>query len=104
MTGETPIACSLSAEELLARLAELRAVGADALLGADGPGALRFRNDEATRRRLEAIVAAESECCGFLAFGLKAVGDELELRVTAPDGAEALADDLVQAFAEGARA
>jgi len=104
MTGETPIACSLSAEELPARLAEIRAIGAAALLGVDGPGALRFRNDEATRRRLEAIVAAESECCSFLVFDLKSHGDELELRVTAPDGAEALADDLVQAFAEGARA
>ena len=103
MTEETPIACSLSAEELPARLAEIRAIGADALLAVDGPGALRFRNDEVTRRRLEAIVAAESECCAFLAFELKAVGDEFELRVTAPEGAEALADDLVQAFAEGAR-
>jgi hypothetical protein len=104
MTGETPIACSLSAEELPARVAEIRAIGADALLGVDGPGALRFRNNEATRGRLEAIVAAESECCGFLAFELKAVGDELELRITGPEGAEALADDLAQAFAEGARA
>jgi hypothetical protein len=104
MTGETPIACSLSAEELPARLAEIRAIGADALLAVDGPGALRFRNDEATLRRLEAIVAAEAECCSFLAFNLKSHGDELELHVTAPDGAEALADDLVQAFAEGTRA
>ena len=104
MTGERAIACALSAEELSARLAEIRALGAEALLGVDGPGALRFRNDEATRRRLEAIVAAESECCSFLAFDLKSRDDELELRVTAPDGAEALADDLVQAFAQGARA
>jgi hypothetical protein len=104
MTGETPIACSLSAGELPARLAEIQAIGADALLAVDGPGALRFRNDEPTRGRLEAIVAAESECCGFLAFELKAVGDELKLRITGPEGAEALADDLAQAFAEGARA
>lgn len=104
MAEETPIACSLSAEELPARLAEIRAIGADALLGVDGSGALRFRNDQATHRRLQSIVAAESECCSFLTFELKAVGDELELRVTAPEGAEALADDLLQAFAEGARA
>jgi hypothetical protein len=103
MSSDTPIACSLSAEELPARLAEIRALGADALVRADGPGALRFRNDDPTRRRLEKIVAAESECCGFLAFELKAVGDEIELRISAPKGAEALADDLAQAFAEGAR-
>jgi hypothetical protein len=103
MSSDTPIACSLSAEELPARLAEMQALGADALLRVDGPGALRFRNDEPTRRRLERIVAAESECCAFLAFELKAVGDELELHITGPEGAEALADDLAQAFAEGAR-
>ena len=48
--------------------------------------------------------AGESECCAFLDFDLRSRDDELELRVTAPDGAEAIADDLVQAFAEGARA
>jgi hypothetical protein len=104
MTGDTPIACSLSAGELPARLAEIRVIGADALLGVDDAGALRFHNDDATRTRLEAIVAAESECCSFLVFDLRAEGDELELRVTAPEGGEALADDLVRAFAEGARA
>jgi hypothetical protein len=104
MSSDTPIACSLSAEELPARLAEIQALGADALLRVDGPGALRFRNDDPTRRRLEKIVAAESECCDFLAFELKAVGDEIELCIiTGPEGAEALADDLAQAFAEGAR-
>jgi hypothetical protein len=104
MTPDTPIACSLSAEELPARLAEIRAIGADALLGVDGGGALRFRNDDATRSRLDAIVAAESECCSFLGFDLRADGEELELRITAPAGAEAVADELVRAFAEGVRA
>ena len=85
------------------RLTEMRTIGGNALLGADGPRALRFRNDDATRARLEAIVAAESECCSFLGFDLKVDGDTLELRITAPEGAEALADDLVQALAEGAR-
>ena len=100
MSPDTPIACSLNAEELPRRLAEKRAIGADALLEVDG-GALRFRNDETTRARLEEIVAAESECCGFLTFDLRATGDELELRITAPEGADALADDLVGAFEEG---
>ena len=81
----------------------MRAIGADALIGGDGRS-LRFRNDETTRARLEAIFAAESECCSFLAFDLRAEGDELEFRVTAPEDAQVLADDLVRAFAEGARA
>jgi hypothetical protein len=103
MSSETPIACSLNAEELPRRLAEIRAVGADALLEVDGGGALRFRNDETTRARLEEIVAAESECCAFLTFDLRATADVLELRITAPEGAEALADELVGAFKGGAR-
>jgi hypothetical protein len=104
MTPDTPIACSLSAAELPARLAEISALGADALLGVDDDGALRFRSDEATRGRLEAIIAAESECCSFLAFDLRAKGDQLEFRITGPAGAEALADDLVHAFQQGSRA
>ena len=104
MSSETPIACSLNAEELPRRLAEVRAVGADALLEVDGGGALRFRNDETTRARLEEIVAAESECCAFLTFDLRVTGEGLELRVTAPEGAEALADELADAFKERARA
>jgi arsenite methyltransferase len=98
MTSDTPIVCSLSAEELPARLAEMASIGADALRGVDPGGALRFRNDEATRVRLEAIVRAESECCSFLSLDLRENGDQLELRIRAPEGAEAIADDLVRAF------
>jgi hypothetical protein len=101
MSSETPIACSLNAADLPRRLAEIRAIGADALLTADD-GGLRFRNDEPTRARLEEIIAAESECCAFLSFELHATGDKLELRITTPDGGEALAGELVDAFREGA--
>ena len=104
MTRETPIACSLTTDELPARLAEIRAIGADALLHVDSGGTLHFRNDAGTRARLEEIVAAESECCGFLVFSLLADDDELELRITAPEGAEPVADELVHAFGGASRA
>jgi hypothetical protein len=103
MSPDNPIACSLDAEELPRRLAEIRAIGADALLDGGGRDALRFRNDEATRARLEQIVAAESECCAFLGFDLRTTTEALELRITAPEGAEALAHELADAFVEGAR-
>jgi hypothetical protein len=102
MTSDTPIACSLSAQELPARLAEMASLGADALRDVDDGGVLRFRNDEATRTRLEAIVRAESECCSFLSFDLQAAGDQLELRISAPEGAEVVAHDLVRAFTAAA--
>jgi hypothetical protein len=99
MTTDTPIACSLSADELPRRLAEIRAIGRDALLGVTPEAALRFRAGEPTRARLEAIIAAESQCCSFLRFELAERHGELVLSVTAPEGAEPIAQDLVNAFA-----
>jgi hypothetical protein len=104
MTAETPIACSLSADELPVRLAELRSIGKDALLSVSPQGTLRFRADAATRARLEAMIAAESQCCPFLRFELAEDGGALVLSVTAPEGAEPLARDLVNAFAADTKA
>jgi hypothetical protein len=104
MSPDTPIACSLSADELPQRLAEIRAIGKDALVSVRPDGTLRFRAGESTRRRLEAIIAAESQCCAFLGFELNADEGELALTIVAPDGAEPIAADLVDAFAAEAKA
>ena len=104
MTPETPIACSLSADELPKRLAAMSSIGRDALLGVSPDGVLRFRADARTRERLEAIVAAESECCSFLSIELAGESGELALSIKAPPGAEPLASDLVAAFAAGREA
>jgi hypothetical protein len=103
MTPETPIACSLSAAELPRRLAQMSAIGRDALLSVSRDGAMRFRNEGTIRERLEAIVAAESECCSFLSFDLAKSSGELVLTIRAPEGAEPVARDLVEAFAAEAR-
>lgn len=99
MSTDTPIACTLTGDRLPGRLAELSAVGRNALLSVSGDGVLRFRADERTRARLETIVAAESRCCAFLNFDLRERADALVLTITAPEGAEPLALDLVDAFA-----
>jgi len=104
MTTEPVIACSLSSDELPERLAEVRAIGRDALLSVSAEGVLRFRADDRTRARLEAIIAAESSCCPFLSFDLREHAGALVLTVAAPDGAEPLAFDLVNAFAAEAEA
>jgi hypothetical protein len=103
MTTEPVIACSLSGEELPQRRAELSAIGRDALLSVSVEGVLRFQADERTRARLQAIIAAESSCCPFLSFELREQTGALLLTIAAPDGAEPLAFDLVNAFAAEAR-
>ena len=64
----------------------------------DGAGTLRFRADGDTRARLEAIVAAEAECCPFLDMELCEEADELLLTIVAPEGAEPIAADLIETF------
>jgi hypothetical protein len=101
MPPETPIACSLTAAQMPARLAEMADIGRASLLGVDTVGrqaALRFRAIPRTRERLEAIVIAESQCCAFLTFDLRDVSEGIELTVTGPAGAEPILDDLVAAF------
>jgi hypothetical protein len=98
---DLPIACSLTAAELPERLAEIGAIGREGLLGADIDGAvalLRFRGGGDTRARLERIVAAEAQCCAFLAMGLRDDRDAIELRIEAPPGAEPVVRELVAAF------
>lgn len=90
MTGTAdgkPIACSLQGGELERRLEEIAALGAESLLehARDGDRhRLRFRSDPETRRRLEALVAAEAECCPFLGLSLEAGGPEIVLTALAP--------------------
>lgn len=99
--NENPIACSLGAEELEDRLAEVEALGADSLLSHREEGAahlLRFKGDARTRQRLEAILAAERECCPFLDLNLKREGDQLALSIAAPAAATAVAAALAERF------
>ena len=88
---EPPIACSLGAEDLEVRLAQIQEIGSDALLGQESVGnvhRLRFRADADVRARLESVVAAEAACCPFLDIGLESDGGELVLSIAAPPGAE----------------
>lgn len=44
---------------------------------------------------LTALIVDEQHCCPFLSFELVFTGPVLHLRITAPDGAQALARALV---------
>lgn len=102
MTEDNPVvACSLAADELRARLDEIAAIGAAALLAAERRGKQRllwFRKDPGVRARLERVVAAERRCCPFLELDLGADGDRLRLAISAPPEGQAAAAELAAAF------
>ena len=94
---EPPIACTLSATELPARLADLHALAAEALLAReDVPGGqtLTFAAGEGAEARLRELVAAESRCCAFLEFGLAAGPAALRLTITGPEAARPVIEAL----------
>ena len=62
----------------------------------DGGARLSFDATADIRERLEALVAAETECCPFLAFNLYAADRRLVLEVT---GAEEAAPIIAELFA-----
>ena len=96
---DLPIACTLDAPALEERLAEIRAIGREALIAAEPDGVLRFRATPAVHERLQSLLAAEAECCPFLRLELRRRGDELHLAISAPEGAEPVTAGLVEAFA-----
>jgi hypothetical protein len=101
MSRPLPIACTLSSTDLRARGAELRALGGDGLLAlAEEPerAVLRFRPDPAIRERVEAVVAAESECCAFLDFALEHHDDATVLTISAPNGGAEMVHELAAAL------
>ena len=76
MTTEPARACTLTTAEMPQRAAEFRAL-APALISAE----VRFRSSPETLERVEALVAAESRCCGFLSFEVKQ-REEIVVRIS----------------------
>jgi hypothetical protein len=101
MPDVNPVACSLGPDDLDRRLAAIAAIGAGSLLGRaseDGRHVLRFRGDDAARRGLDELVAAEARCCSFLTLALTESAGELVLTITAPEEGRQVAGELALAF------
>ena len=101
MPQETPIACTLDAEDRPARIATARELGARALVGLevrDRSARLRFRGE---REAVDALVAAENTCCAFFEFTTIPDGDDTELEVRTPEGGEPLLRELVAGLVAG---
>ncbi len=105
MPTDPPIACSLTAAEIPARLLGISALARDASLlsVATTPrhATLRFRVEGNIRKRLAAFADSESECCSFLDVTLREEPESVELAITAPPGAEPVLAGIVAAFSEG---
>jgi hypothetical protein len=98
---ELPIVCSLSATELPARLAQVAELGRDALLDvvlSATHATLRFAAGAGVRERVTSVAAAESACCAFLAMQVSDEPDAVVLEITAPEDAELVLRELVDAF------
>jgi hypothetical protein len=101
MTSDLPIACSLSATDLPARLNQMAEVGRAALVDIRHEGRraeLRFAAGAGVRGRVDGIVAAESQCCAFLEMNVRDQADSIVLTIQAPAGAEVVLQELVDAF------
>lgn len=101
MTSELPIACSLSAGDLSTRLRQMADLGRAALVDVrheQTRAELRFAAGAGVRDRVEGIVAAESQCCAFLAMTVTDEPDTVVVTIEAPDGAELVLAQLVDAF------
>jgi hypothetical protein len=101
MSTELPIACSLSAGDLHVRQAQIAELGDDALVEARVEGRhadLSFKGGAAVRERVERFVAAESQCCAFLAMRVEETATDVRLTIDAPDGAGPVLEELVAAF------
>ena len=101
MTTEPPIACTLTADEMPARRAEMAAIARD-VVGTDVQArhaVVRFAPAPGTRERVAAFVAAESRCCAFLRVELREDPDALTLTIDGPAGSERVVRELVGAFA-----
>jgi hypothetical protein len=59
---------------------------------------LRFAAAAGVRDRVEAIVAAESQCCAFLVMNVSDEPGTVVLVIQAPEGAELVLQELVDAF------
>lgn len=101
MTTPLPIACTLTADELPARLDEIRDLSRHALRAKTTTGTyavLSFDPAPGVRDRLAAVVAAESKCCAFLTMQLADEPDAITLTIDAPADAELVLEELLTSF------
>jgi hypothetical protein len=103
---DLPIACTLTADGVTARLALIDALAADGLLDrtpTDAGLRLRLRNTAEIEHRTRELIAAESRCCAFLEFSLGRDGGDLVLDIAGPQDARPVIEMFFAPAAASAR-
>jgi hypothetical protein len=101
MQPETPIACTLDAEQRTTRLDAARELGEHALVGlevSERRALLRFRGEH---ERVDALVAAERACCAFFEFTTTRNGNQTELEIRTPEGGQPVLRGLIAGIVAG---
>lgn len=84
-----PIACTLGPDDGAARMRRWEALSEKGRPGARRRGHLlevRYQPEPGIREELEALAAAERQCCSFVAWNVSQDQDDVILRVTADPG------------------
>jgi hypothetical protein len=89
---DPPIACTLPAAELPARLALIERL--EPLARAPIPGGARMRFAAEAEGRVRELVALESRCCAFLDFAVTRGDGAVVLDVTGPPDAQPVIEQL----------
>lgn len=98
VTPEQPIACTLTPGEAVHRLGEWRSLIGEAAgppQRTDRGARVHFPHTPDLERRVRALAAAETACCSFFEFDVRADGGDLTLDIEAPDDAQPLVEELV---------
>lgn len=99
---DAPIACTLTARDLKARLTLIGKLNRDALRGHERSDlTLVLRYDRAAADRVHEMVRREQECCAFLDFEISEQADVLSVRIVAPDRARPASEALYEQFLTG---
>ncbi len=103
VTGpDNPVACSLSAREMVERQAEARRLARRALVArgrSDGGVRLEYHRSEAVEGAVRDLVRRERECCPFLELDVAAGVDRIVVEISAPPDGRAVLDAIYEASA-----
>ena len=83
-----PIACTLEAGDLKERVASIRELARDALLGFEREGMiLSLRDRTSAAERVREMVNQEEHCCAFLRFSVLETPNPIAVTTTSPEAA-----------------